>query len=344
MADKQQFAVQMKFVRNTSVKCAYHSCSVIENTVYVFGGLSEGKSVLSDMHRYDVLTNTWNLVEPKQSKEPEIHRSTGRFPGYLCQAPSLSHHSANVINNRFILVVGGWNGHKRTADVYCFDTAELVWRCIPVSGDVPVGLSSHTSVLVSRTEILIIGREGGVRTQRRFSGAFKLNFETGKYVEAPFHAASRSGHTANFINIRGSKETCLFIFGGRKTGGYEVISSLKKIDSHNGTYSNEKIANLLGHCCVCEEPSGRQHSQVLELNSRYLLFYGGETWSGVRNNVTNETFILDTNRMTWYRISVSEQTPRLVGHQACILGEQIFVFGGMLENRASDAVWEMKLS
>ena len=345
MADKIKLGVQKKVVKSTFVKRAYHSCSVIGNTIYVYGGLSEGKIVLNEMHVYDVSTNNWNLVEPKRTgANTAIHRSAVPFPAWrLCQAHSLSHHTANVITNRFILVVGGWNGHKRTADVYCFDTNESTWFCIPVSGDIPVGLSSHTSVVISSTETLIIGREGGVRTQRRFSGAFKLNFETGKYIEAPFHTSSRSGHTANFINVRGNKDTSLIILGGRKSGGYEIVGSVQTFNSQTGTFANENMVSLVRHCCVCEEPSGRQHLQAIELNSRYLLFYGGETWSGVRNNVTNEVFILGTYRMKWYQVPVDDQTPRLVGHSACIIGEKILVVGGMLENKPTDTLWEMML-
>ena len=355
MADEPNFSgARMHLICSVSAKRAYHSCSVIGNSFYIFGGLSDRKTVSSDMYRYDMSTNTWTLVEPKGPLSPasaiqtetrsRMRRSSSVFPGgWICQPPSLSHHSANVVREHFILIIGGWNGHKRTAEVYCFDTTEAVWYCIPVSGDVPAGLSSHTSVLVSTKEILIIGREGGVHTQRRFSGAFKLNFETGKYTEAPYHAASRSGHTANLINIRGSKETYLFIFGGRKSGGYELLGSLKKFYSQTSSFSNDKVVSLLEHCSVCEEPCGRRHSQVLELAHKYLLFYGGETWSGVRNNVTNATFILDTNRMLWYQVPITDQTPRLVGHSMCVIDQHIFVFGGMLENRATDTLWEMKL-
>ena len=228
-------------------KRAFHSCSVLDGSLYIFGGITDNRTVLSDMYRYDVSSNSWSAMEsrlPRSSQSRPLVSSV--FPkGRLCTAPSVSHHAATVIRGRFILIIGGWNGRKRCADVFCFDIVEQFWRHIPESGDVPVGLSSHTATLVSSTDILIIGREGGVHTQRRFAGAFYLNFETGKYTEAPYHASSRSGHTSNLIPIRASKENHLFVFGGRKSGGYELIGSWNKIEQTESSFPKQRLAELI---------------------------------------------------------------------------------------------------
>lgn len=326
-------------------KRAFHSCSVLGGALYIFGGITDDRTVLSDMYRYDVSSNSWSRIEDQvpSSSQSRPLVSSGFPKGRLCAAPSVSHHTATVIRDRFIFIVGGWNGRKRCADVFCFDTVEQFWRHIPESGDVPVGLSSHTATLVSSKDILIIGREGGVHTQRRFAGTFYLNFVTGKYTEAPYHASSRSGHTANLIPIRASKENHLFVFGGRKSGGYELIGSWSKIEQTECSFPKQRIADLLGKSTVCEEPCGRQHAKAVELDSKHLLIYGGETWSGVRENVTNDAFILVSDRMRWYKLPLCGDVPKLVGHSMVGTGDKIFVFGGGLSNKYRDTLWEVKI-
>lgn len=326
-------------------KRAFHTCSVLEGSLYIFGGITDDRTVLSDMYPYDVSSNSWSAIEsrvPRSSQSRPVVSSV--FPkGRLCTAPSVSHHTATVIRGRFILIIGGWNGRKRCADVLCFDTVEQFWRHIPESGDVPVGLSSHTATLVSSKDILIIGREGGVHTQRRFAGAFYLNFETGKYTEAPYHASSRSGHTSNLIPIRASKDNHLFVFGGRKSGGYELIGSWNKIEQPESLFPKHRLAELLKKSTTCEEPCGRQHAKAVELDSKHLFIFGGETWSGVRENVKNDAFILDSDRMTWYKLPVGGNAPKLVGHSMVGTRDKIFVFGGGVGNKYCDNLWEVKI-
>ncbi|XP_022801971.1 kelch domain-containing protein 9-like [Stylophora pistillata] len=326
-------------------KRAFHSCSVVGDVLFIFGGIASDRTVLNDMYMYHISSNSWSRIEDRElcSSQSRPLVSSGFPQGRLCTAPSVSHHTATVVRGRFILIIGGWNGRKRCADVFCFDTVDQFWRHIPETGDIPVGLSSHTATLVSSKDILIIGREGGVHTQRRFAGAFYLNFETGKYSEAPFHASSRSGHTASLIPIRTSRENHLFVFGGRKNGGYELIGSWRKAEQTETSFPQHRIADLLEKSAICDEPSGRQHARAVELNNKHLLIFGGETWSGVRENVTNEAFVLETDTMKWYKLPLIGDAPKLVGHSMVGCGDQIFVFGGGLSNKYSDTLWEVKI-
>ncbi|EDO48031.1 predicted protein [Nematostella vectensis] len=326
-------------------KRAFHTCSSVQGFLYVFGGITDDRSVLNDMHRFDPSNNSWLKLECGLPRiTPSRPAISHQFPrGKLCGPPSLSHHTATTIRDRYIVIIGGWNGRKRTAEVFCYDTVEQIWRQISVSGDVPVGLSSHTACLVSTKSILIIGREGGVHMQRRFSGAFMLDFETGKYREAPFHAASRSGHTANLVYIRGSKKHYVFVFGGRKSGGYELMSTWDKFESSQYEVTQDKLNKVLLQCGGCvTEPCGRQHAQSIEIGSRYLLIYGGETWTGVRENVTNDLYILDSLAMHWFKVP-SGQAPKLVGHTMCAVNNRLLVFAGKLENRCDNTIWEVKV-
>ena len=69
---------------------------------------------------------------------------------------------------------------------------------------------------------MVVGREGGVRVQRRFGDVFllRIDFERRSYFyeEAPFKVDSRSGHTAAVLSqpvVTASE--ALLIFGGRQS-------------------------------------------------------------------------------------------------------------------------------
>ena len=130
---------------------------------------------------------------------------------------------------------------------------------------------------------------------------------------------------------------------GRKSGGYELIGSWNKIEQTESSFPKQRLAELLKKSTACEEPCGRQHAKAVELDSKHLFIFGGETWTGVRENVTNDAFILESDRMRWYKLPVGGNAPKLVGHSMVGTGDKIFVFGGGVGNKYCDNLWEVKI-
>ena len=84
--------------------------------------------------------------------------------------------------NWWLRVLGGWTGKERTSDVHLFDSITKKWIDVETSGfPVGAGLSSHTSSLLSNSEILVVGREGSLRMQRRSGNAFILSGQFDRY-------------------------------------------------------------------------------------------------------------------------------------------------------------------
>ena len=80
-----------------------------------------------------------------------------RTPG----SPALSHHCAVAIDDRYMLLIGGWNGRLRTPDVWAYDAQEDRWLPMKTSGfPEGGGLSSHTATMLSSTEVCKGGRGG----------------------------------------------------------------------------------------------------------------------------------------------------------------------------------------
>jgi hypothetical protein len=84
-----------------------------------------------------------------------------------------------------LILVGGWNGKKRSNSVHAFDLKDKKWiglkewtggrQRVPP----PVGLSSHTATAINDKLVCVLGREGGIKTQRRFGDLFLLNLDLG---------------------------------------------------------------------------------------------------------------------------------------------------------------------
>lgn len=81
-------------------------------------------------------------------------------------SPTLSHHACIPLAEKYIVLIGGWNGKARTSSIVVFDTVKEEWIYPKVTGfPEDAGLSSHTASLLSDGSIIVIGREGTLRMQ-----------------------------------------------------------------------------------------------------------------------------------------------------------------------------------
>ena len=86
-----------------------------------------------------------------------------------------------------LILIGGWTGKKRSNTVHAFDVVKKGWISLKEWPDgknrvqPPVGLSNHTATAINDNLICVLGREGGIKTQRRFGDLFLLHLDLGKY-------------------------------------------------------------------------------------------------------------------------------------------------------------------
>jgi hypothetical protein len=106
-------------------------------------------------------------------------------PHYLPLRYQPKQHFFRLNKEEILILVGGWNGKKRSNSVHAFDLKDEKWiglkewtggrhRVPP-----PVGLSSHTATAINDKLVCVLGREGGIKTQRRFGDLFLLNLDLG---------------------------------------------------------------------------------------------------------------------------------------------------------------------
>jgi hypothetical protein len=256
---------------------AYHVGWIACGALYVHGGIDKtgSKTPLGSLHRFDFDSGTWSTV---------------KSPG----SPSLSHHACVVVDNRYAVIIGGWNGRDRTCDVHIFDCLDARWSSPRTTGFPPgAGLSSHAAMLLPDGAILVVGREGSLRMQRRFGSAFMLrgNPAVGgaaefRYAEHTVAVTSRSGHT---MHVQGRS---LVIIGGRDD---------KVIETHPYDQGGNPLS--VAPCSVmaslakrtssaAEKPMTGRKNHASVCSSGVVFLHGGWTFDGRSRDPVGHMFAL----------------------------------------------------
>lgn len=138
---------------------AFFASCVINDVLYIHGGVKTRADHSPSNRMYKFENNTWIDITTDDS-------------------PILSYHRCVVMNNgQYIVTIGGWDGSKRKADVYIFDLANSTWHQTNASGfPSDGGLNNHAVIQMKSnpTNILVIGRDGSLRIQRKHGDAYCL--------------------------------------------------------------------------------------------------------------------------------------------------------------------------
>ena len=287
---------------------AMHVGCILGNSLYIHGGITKaGSNSPSDkLYQFDLSGQIWNEV-----------REAG--------SPALSHHACVALHDRYMVLIGGWNGRQRATTVFVFDTQEKRWM-FPRDHGMPdgVGLSSHTATLLSSGEILVIGREGSLRLQRKHGNVYMLTGDIDKgvfrYSEYTTGTASRSGHTSTCVGNN------IYIIGGRDDRLIEIhagFSSPKKCGAVESKFT--EIAKLL--TSMTKPPNGRKNHIVVPGHGA-LLLHGGETFDGRSREPVGEMYLLVTKpHIAWYKLGNSKVCR--ANHVCCSDGERVLFHGGI---------------
>lgn len=301
---------------------AYHTCTAIRGKLYLYGGVKSGDPKEPPLD--DIVT-----FDPEQ-KAAESGARSGLFR---------SHHDAAALGDQYLCVVGGWDGSRRLSTVCSYDTEAGEWApwAEERPSNPPAGLSSHTCTKISDRELCVVGREGGLRTQRRYASVYTLRVNTSaktyRYKEEEWRTASRSGHTAALLQTDGRRDGwSLHVFGGRESAAVDVVGHWKagKIQEAPGPRLLEQLSRLVasGKSGGDAPKSLRHHS--CSVIGPFLVVYGGETLGRSRDAVCSDLYICDT-RCTprrWFRFPGSDPLHKRVGHRTCLLSDRLYLVGG----------------
>ncbi|KAG8540028.1 hypothetical protein GDO81_019953, partial [Engystomops pustulosus] len=215
--------------------------------------------------------------------DPEQKTVESGAPGGLFRR---SHHDAAELNNKCLCVVGGWDGAHRTSSVFSYDTETAEWApwAEHRGGTPPAGLSSHTCTKISQRELCVVGREGGVRTQRRYASVYTLQVNasdrTYRYKEEESRTASRSGHSAALLKTTRGHGWSLYVLGGRESGSEDLVGYWKtekvQVDTSSGSRLVEQLSRLVSSDTAKHEAPRSLRHHSCSVIGPFLVIFGGE--------------------------------------------------------------------
>ncbi|CAG9467776.1 unnamed protein product [Pedinophyceae sp. YPF-701] len=261
---------------------------------------------LSDMYVLDVQARRWSRVAAKGAP------------------PAVSHHTLTAVGDE-LWAIGGWTGRRRTADVHVFDTRSGEWRAAAVHGDVPCGLSSHTATPTHDGRIVVVGREGGVRMQRRWTSVFELDTATCAWRELHgSQVASRAGHSAVLAGGR------LAVWGGRNG---HVVDWVGVRDGHGADVGPCALAEAALPRAEGDGPMARSHHCAWTVGHGCMLVHGGQLQSigvSIGANVDGSMWLMRAARgATWYEVPVTPgRDVRCTGHAGAVAGGAVYMLCG----------------
>lgn len=151
---------------------SYHTASLIGDKILFFGG-KKGKVWHNDLVMLDIPSREWVPIKLAPPKEGQI-------------LASRAYHTATMVNDNFICVLGGFNGAQMCKEVLVIDLASMRWMTY---GKLNLVRCKHTTNLVGGLLFLFGGHDGTC-----FTNVFaKLEIEPiCEFISAQFQDGSSS--------------------------------------------------------------------------------------------------------------------------------------------------------
>ena len=113
--------------KNQIGKIRAHSSEIIDNYLYIFGGIDPNKICHNQVYRYNFITYEWELIQ-----------TYGKPPIARC------YHDMSSITKDFIFVYGGITGDLTNmkvilSDCFIFNVKDNVWTEAIIGGNSPIG-------------------------------------------------------------------------------------------------------------------------------------------------------------------------------------------------------------
>ncbi len=253
---------------------------------------------LSSVELYDPASGTWTRVSPMTSER--------------------SGHTATLLQNGKVLVVGGWKGSYGLAELY--DPAKGTWE---TTGSLVLfhGIGRYTATLLSDGRVLIAGGSNIIGPS--YSSAELYDPATGTFTATGSMTAERWSHTATLL-----PNGKVLLAGGMSGVPPAPISSAELYDPATGTWS------------VTESMAGPRtsHTSTLLTDGRVLVAGG---WNGdMVSGSLNSAELYDPTTGTWGNTGLMVE--QRGGHTATLLQNgKVLVAGGGDGKGTSSALAEL---
>ena len=233
---------------------AFHCCTVIGTNIYFFGGRT-GARMHTDAWKLDTNLWEWTLLQMKGPKPDSREKS-----------------DCIGLDDRRILIFGGYDGIRWLNDSYIFDIKTLECSKVKPSGNLPPPRSGHKLAMLHQGVLLF----GGETTSTQYlgdlwalRGLFDTTGEAPKWVKMNLSGPSPSGRSGHGFVSAGAK---IIIYGGR---GDEGWLSKKTIYNKDVSVIDRESVRWVKASGLTEEPSERAFHSLTLVGSNRLLLFGG---------------------------------------------------------------------
>ena len=179
-----------------------HSVVFYNQSLFMYGGLTDSGVISNELWRYDIEHNKWNLIE--------IHFKQDQCTYDYCAPLASIGHTANVIDDRMIIIFG-YNpkfGYLNTVQEFHFTTK--AWTLLNTNGALVKGGFGHTSLYNEETSsIYVFGGHHSFITDSTVVDYLYAFFPfKNKWHLLTSSKSPRYFHSASIVNNK------MYIFGG----------------------------------------------------------------------------------------------------------------------------------
>ena len=274
-------------------------CSLIMNDkIFIFGGLSDAGAYLNDVWFFDITANLWNNIE-----------TSGDIPAGRASVGCTNMHGNGI------LIFGGTDGIKNYNDLFYFDGNLYTWRLInPASSTIPSPRYSSCLVGYQYTTYIL----GGIDGTGLVTDLWAYDYTSSLYYWMNSNEALQI-HLANYqcwIDFGSNAE--IYIVGGL-TANYNPSQYVYKVNvtESNGVYTSSTSIFHETQTALSAQ------SAMVQSGDYILLFFG----SYYRSVVNSWIFVLNLNTLEEYTVSFDSEFC-VYDHTAVHYGDSIYIFGG----------------
>jgi hypothetical protein len=274
-------------LKMNDVRAAHSATLLSDGRVLIAGGFrEEGTSeiAISSAELFDPETN--NFTPTGEMNEPR------------------DGHTATLLPNGQVLIVGGWNIRNRssTAELYDPQTGEFEY-----TGSMMAPRQGMTATLLKNGQVLIAGGDSARNTPQLIAELYDP--VTGRFIPTGSLNDGRMAHTSTLLN-----DGTVLLVGG--ASGAAVLSSAEIYDPGTEKFTLMSDANMVRY----------KHSAVLLGNGNVLLIGGSDQndWTGKYSSA--EIYDFQTGNFT--RIADMNGKRFKLSDAAVLLGDGNVLIGG----------------
>ena len=229
-------------------------------------------------------------------------------------------HSLSAYKNLLVMFggcQGGGSENQPFDDIWVVDIESKAWTRPETFGKKPEPREGHAAGVIRNTLIVY----GGSGTRSLLSDVYLLNLTSFEWKEAEQHGAvlgPRESMSAAIVNEH------MYVFGGN-------VNNDRTSDKDEYTDDLFQIT-LKGSIAQCKKliaesqvPPKRLSHSLSNLNNRYLILFGGESFGKAVNDLW--VYMIDKN--IWHEIKPSNQISVRMAHVCYCYKDSVMVFGGM---------------